>query len=922
MTKGYLVFFLAVSVSAQTYGLLPGPPRAQFLDSSGRPLAGGCVFTYASGTSTLSPTWQDSNGAAANTNPVILDGGGRASIWLDTSLSYKIMLTSAPLSGACTTVNFGSTVWVVDGVTSTGGGPTGGLFPAGGSEGQVQYNLGGNLAGDAGLTWNHSALQLTVAAAGTYAAITSASDGTLFRASTITQNTALTKGGYLHLTPVTYNPYDSGTVCHDEFGNPVTQPLPLTGDTFDPKDAILWVSTSPLMPSDNSCGLPIGNDVLYGLNLNSYFLAMGGLATTNTAYNSIDSLLGGAHVKLGITAEQGLYLLNHASSATLNNPASGFGGFAHQAGSVYYYWDDTGGTWNTFDFAGGGGGGGSFLPLSGGTMTGPIQVTGSQDFGTVGSPWHEGWFSLLNTAGAIQSQASGAAIGFQVANGLGTPFQVDGNGNVSAFGDLNLTSPASFLKMNGIVIINGAGQIQSPATGAAIAFQTVNTNVQIDGNGNISSAAQVNLTGGAASSYKMGGNVVIDNLRNATVNNLTITGTCSGCPGAGSGTYLPIAGGTMTGAIQVTGSQDFGTHLAPWHEGWFHLIDAYDAIQSEATGSAIAFQVLNGLGTPFQVDGNGNISGFGSLNLTSAGSFLKMNGVVLINAAGSIQSPITGSSIAFQTVGTTFQVDGNGNVSSFGQVNLTGGSLSSYKMGGTVVIDNLRNATVNNLTITGTCTGCTGSGGLPLTGGTMTGPIQVSGSQDFGTALSPWHEGWFSLLNTAGAIQSQASGAAIAFQVANGTGTPFQVDGNGNVSAAGTIRSTGNVVAGSSFIMGAQPVINSVAQFVGAGIDIAGNISAGGNLNLHGLGSVLQIAGNTVINSAGAFLGSGINIGVGAITAGTINLGTGSITANSYSISPSVHGVTYLINIPGMSSSPPGCSSGLLFTAGLLTGCF
>jgi hypothetical protein len=70
--------------------LLP-VPRIQFSDANGVPLAGGFVYSYAAGTSTPLATYQDALGAAANTNPVVLDAAGSASIWLS-SAAYKIVL--------------------------------------------------------------------------------------------------------------------------------------------------------------------------------------------------------------------------------------------------------------------------------------------------------------------------------------------------------------------------------------------------------------------------------------------------------------------------------------------------------------------------------------------------------------------------------------------------------------------------------------------------------------------------------------------------------------------------------------------------------------------------------------------------------------------------------------------------------------
>lgn len=67
--------------------------RQQFFDANGNPLAGGKLTTYAAGTTTPLATYSDAIGTP-NTNPIILDAGGFATIFLDT-VSYKFALTDA-----------------------------------------------------------------------------------------------------------------------------------------------------------------------------------------------------------------------------------------------------------------------------------------------------------------------------------------------------------------------------------------------------------------------------------------------------------------------------------------------------------------------------------------------------------------------------------------------------------------------------------------------------------------------------------------------------------------------------------------------------------------------------------------------------------------------------------------------------------
>lgn len=69
-------------------------PRLQFFANDGSPLVGGKLYTYAAGTTTPLVTYTSSTGLTANTNPVILDSRGEASVWLGTS-KYKFVLKDA-----------------------------------------------------------------------------------------------------------------------------------------------------------------------------------------------------------------------------------------------------------------------------------------------------------------------------------------------------------------------------------------------------------------------------------------------------------------------------------------------------------------------------------------------------------------------------------------------------------------------------------------------------------------------------------------------------------------------------------------------------------------------------------------------------------------------------------------------------------
>lgn len=64
-------------------GYLLGTPIFRAEDSNGDPLAGGKLYSYKVGTSTLKDTYQDSTLLVVNSNPVIMNPRGEAIVWLN-----------------------------------------------------------------------------------------------------------------------------------------------------------------------------------------------------------------------------------------------------------------------------------------------------------------------------------------------------------------------------------------------------------------------------------------------------------------------------------------------------------------------------------------------------------------------------------------------------------------------------------------------------------------------------------------------------------------------------------------------------------------------------------------------------------------------------------------------------------------------
>lgn len=110
--------FCVSEQTAKAQGLLAPVACQQFFSASGIPLAGGFLYSYASGTLTPQPTYTDSTISIANSNPMVLNAGGFAvsstgscGIWLVPGTAYRFVLQNASASQQ----------WQVDGITAQNG---------------------------------------------------------------------------------------------------------------------------------------------------------------------------------------------------------------------------------------------------------------------------------------------------------------------------------------------------------------------------------------------------------------------------------------------------------------------------------------------------------------------------------------------------------------------------------------------------------------------------------------------------------------------------------------------------------------------------------------------------------------------------------------------------------------------------------
>lgn len=95
---------------------IPVLPTLQFFDSNGDPLSGGKLYTYEAGTNTPKATYTDEAGVVPNSNPIILDGAGYATIRI-ASGNYKFVLYDANDNLQFTADDVSSTGSIISSVT-------------------------------------------------------------------------------------------------------------------------------------------------------------------------------------------------------------------------------------------------------------------------------------------------------------------------------------------------------------------------------------------------------------------------------------------------------------------------------------------------------------------------------------------------------------------------------------------------------------------------------------------------------------------------------------------------------------------------------------------------------------------------------------------------------------------------------------
>lgn len=479
-------------------------------------------------------------------------------------------------------------------------GGTGGT--PGGPSTAVQYNNSGSLGGSANLEWNNSLQKLTVTgisstagfdvqngfiqseggivsnAGGVWNGFNSSTDG-IGVPGVSTLNGTGNKGGYHAFAMLNYNPYGSGSVCHDGYGNIVGQPTLL----------------------NNAGGLYV---VAMTGTTTAGSTTVSGLSATSGSLSSIGSYFAieGSGIPYGDFINPPGYV-SGSNSIVLNVAATASGTV------TMYVADNTLYMWNAPS------------PIMPGVLSG-----GS---GSCGVSILPNSFTGINTNGYVYSLAGHATsspyynsiqslIGGVIGRALFTSDYLNGPGlsTCSSIGSCG----------GGYYNTNGSNGVPTPLTGDMFhggAFYYDNSLAKMrlyDGStwhsvmtdastfvNSLSSGSGISVSGST-------GSVTISNtgVTSLSVSSpLSITGSTGSlsisCSSCGSGAVSSVSGGTgvtvspTTGAVNVSIGQSVATSATPTFAGMFSSSTVNCTLGSSSSSNC--FQQQSGT---FAIQGNGN----------------------------------------------------------------------------------------------------------------------------------------------------------------------------------------------------------------------------------------------------------------------------------------------------------------------------
>lgn len=231
-------------------------PRLQFFANDGSPLVGGKLYTYAAGTTTPLATYTTITGLVANTNPIILDSRGEASVWFSAA-KYKFVLKTAADVEIWTQDN----LWAaanVDGSNATGTWP---IDISGNAATATYATVAGSVTPGGAVNKIIAGTNITISPGSGVGDVTVNSTS----AATVTSVAATGLYGFT----VTGGPITtSGTLT-------VTPPAPSTAGNVLTSNGTAWTSAAPASGGASITPYAVGSYALCTAQGTEYFYGMG-----------------------------------------------------------------------------------------------------------------------------------------------------------------------------------------------------------------------------------------------------------------------------------------------------------------------------------------------------------------------------------------------------------------------------------------------------------------------------------------------------------------------------------------------------------------------------------------------------------------------------------------------------------------------
>ncbi len=368
----------------------------------------------------------------------------------------------------------------------------------------------------------------------------------------------------------------------------------------------------------------------------------------------------------------------------------------------------------------------------------------------------------------------------------------------------------------------------------------------------------------------------------------------------GGGAYLPLAGGTMTGAINMGGNGVTGLQAGSVSATSTDAVNGgqlYATNQTVTTAQTTASTALTVADGALQTSGGAMTGGLGMggnaitslrAGAVSATSTDAVNGSQLysveqmIGSGGGAYLPLAGGSMS-----------GSINMSGNGVTGLQAGSVSATS---TDAVNGSQlyatNQTVTMAQTTATAAQTTAStalavadGALQTTGGTMTGGLSLGGNAITNLAAGAVSATSTDAVNgsqlyTVEQLVSSSTGSGNPYFAANFVGAPTpQANGANSISIGGNSVASG----GASIAIGLGAVAqNGAATSIGAGNTASGDgaVSIGDPNTATGMGAVAIGANNTAIGNGAVAIGNTSSAG----SAGAVALGAGARAAQVNSV--------------------------------------